>query len=88
MAGLIFGHNPTPIIQNLSGQTLGHAHGEGQNLSSHTLGHAHGEGQNLSSHTLGHAQVPPRKKSRLTLGRNRDDMPPPSPPAIIPPCKS
>ena len=129
MAQLIFGHYPDVTVENLSGQSLGHAPGHTltvepsisetspakksrlslgrnrnqllspENLSGNTLGHAHGVTvENSSGITLGHAQntighaqvqaASPPKKSRLSLGRNRDQMSSPSPPAVIPTCKS
>ena len=79
MAGMIFGHDPIVTVDNVSGHVL-------------ELGHAHNLDQ--ASHAqAGHAQeshaqtAPVSKKSRLSLGRNRNEMPKPSPPAIIPPCK-
>lgn len=129
MAHLIFGHDPTVTVENLSGQTLGHALGHTltvepsisetspakksrmslgrnrnqlpspENLSGNTLGHALGVTvENFSDNTLGHAQNTPGhaqvqaaslpKKSKLSLGRNRNKTSSPSPPVVIPECKS
>ena len=83
MAEMIFGHDPVVTVENVSGHVLelGHAHNSDQ--ASHAqAGHA----QESHAQTLVQT-APVRKKSRLSLGRNRNEMPKPSPPAIIPPCK-